>query len=92
MTAPPERLYQDLAAVLRGAFPDREYSGETGPDTRVFADLGLASIEVVVLAERLEVYFGRKLPFGLFLADLRARGADDIRLAELVAFLGKYVG
>jgi acyl carrier protein len=57
----------------------------------VFADLGLASIEVVVLAEKLEGHFGQKLPFGLFLADLRTRGADDIRLAELVAFLGTHV-
>ena len=38
-------------------------------------------------AERLEQHYGRKLPFGPFLKGLRDRGADDLELGELVAFL-----
>lgn len=86
---PPDPIYATLAEAMRAAFPDREYSGEVGTETRVFADLGLASIDVVVLAEKLEAVYGRKLPFGPFLADLRARGADDIAVGELVEFLRK---
>jgi acyl carrier protein len=88
---PPETIYADLAAVIRRAFPDRDFSGPVGPDTRVFADLGLASIELVVLAERLEQHYGRKLPFGPFLKALRDRGADDLELGELVAFVQQQV-
>ena len=53
---------------------------------RLFAELGFASIDLVVLGERLEQFYGRKLPFGPFLAGLRTRGADDLALGELVAF------
>ena len=82
-----EQIVADLADVLRRAFPDREYSGPVGPDTRVLGDLGLASIDVVVLAERLEQFYGRRLAFGPFLAGLRDRGADDLELGDLVEFL-----
>ena len=82
-----EQIVADLADVLRRTFPDREYSGPVGADTRVLGDLGLASIDVVVLAERLEQFYGRRLAFGPFLAGLRDRGADDLELGDLVEFL-----
>jgi acyl carrier protein len=82
-----DQIIADLTAVLALAFPDREYSGDVGADTRVFGDLGLASIDVIVLAERLEQFYGQRLPFGPFLAGLRDRGADDLKLGEVVAFL-----
>ena len=81
------KVIDRLSHDLRRAFPDRDYSGEVGPQTRLFADLGLASIDAVVLAERIEQFYGRRLPFGPFLAGLRARGADDLVLGELVEFL-----
>ena len=83
----PAQVLADLSAVVRRTFPDRDFPDAVGPDTRVFADLGLASIDLVVLAEKLEGFYGRKLPFGRFLTELRNRGADDIELGELVAFL-----
>jgi acyl carrier protein len=86
-----EQLYQDLAEVMRRAFPDREYSGEVGPRTRFFGDLGLASIDAVVLAEKLERHYGRRLPFAAFLAGLRQRGAEDLELGELVGFLRQHL-
>jgi acyl carrier protein len=82
-----EQFLSDLGDVMRRAFPDREYSGAVGLQTRLFADLGLASIDAVVLAEHIERHYGRRLPFGPFLAGLRAKGADDLTLGELVAFL-----
>jgi acyl carrier protein len=82
-----EQIIVDLTDVLRRTFPDREYSGPVDLDTRLFGDLGLASIDVVVLAERLEQFYGRRLAFGPFLAGLRDRGADDLRLGEVVEFL-----
>lgn len=83
----PEQIYRDLADVMARAFPDRDFSVDVGPGTRAFADLGMASIELVVLGERLEQFYGRKLPYGLFLASLRDRGADDLAIGELVGFL-----
>jgi acyl carrier protein len=85
-------ILAELAGVVRQAFPDRDFPEPVTPATRAFADLGLASIELVVLAERLDAHFGCRLPFGTFLRNLRDRGADDLELGELVAFLQKHVG
>lgn len=84
---PPEQVLADLDAVVRRTFADRDFPDVVLPDTRVFADLGLASIDLVVLAERLEQHYGRKLPFGAFLKGLRDRNADDIAVGELVEFV-----
>jgi acyl carrier protein len=92
MSAPaPERIYSDLAEVMAATFPDRDISVEIGPATRVFGDLGMASIDLIVLGERLEQFYGRRLPFGPFLADLRNRGVDDVELGEVVAFLRQHL-
>lgn len=90
-TRTPDEITRDLATIMATAFPDRDLPTAVGPDTRVFADLGLASIDVVVLGERLEQFYGRRLPFGAFLAGLRTRGADDLMLGDLVAFLQQHV-
>jgi acyl carrier protein len=87
-----DELLADLAQVVRATFPDRDFPDEVGPSTRVFAELGLASIELVVLAERLDAHFDRRLPFGTFLKGLRDRGAEDLELGELVGFLQRNVG
>ncbi|MBN9523077.1 acyl carrier protein [bacterium] len=86
-----DRILADLAAVVRRAFPDRDFPDAVSDDTRVIGDLGLASIDVVVLAEQLGNHYGKPLPFGAFLKGLRERGADDITLGELVRFLQAHV-
>ena len=83
---PTEQVLAELAAVVSRTFPDRDFP-EVDLESRAFSDLGLASIDLVVLAEQLEVQFGCKLPFGAFLKTLRDRGADDVSLGDLVAFL-----
>jgi acyl carrier protein len=85
-----EQIMNDVAGLLRN-FNGREYSGEIGPDTRFFGDLGLASIDAVVFGETLEEQYGRKLPFHLFMADLGRRAARDIPLGDLVAFLHQHL-
>jgi acyl carrier protein len=85
-----EQIMHDVADILRH-FNGREYSGDIGPDTCFFGDLGLASIDAVVLGETLEEHYGRKIPFHLFMADLGRRAVRDIQLGELVAFLHQHL-
>jgi acyl carrier protein len=87
----PERIYRDLGEIMANTFPDRDIPVSVGSGTRVFNDLGFASIDLIVLGERLEQFYGRRLPFGPFLANLRNRGADDLELGELVSFLLQYI-
>ena len=42
-----DKILADLGAVVRRTFPDRDFSGPVAAGTRVFADLGLASIDLV---------------------------------------------
>ncbi len=88
---PAEEILSDLRAVVQRTFPDRDFPVDAAGSTRAFADLGLASIDLVVLAEKLESHYSRRLPFGVFLKELRDRGADDVELGDLVAFLQKHV-
>lgn len=76
----------DLAALLAD-FHGRQYSGPIGPETRFFADLGLASIDAVVLGETLEQHYDCKLPFASLLADLGRRAERDLTMGELATFL-----
>jgi acyl carrier protein len=86
-----DETLSDLSAVVRRTFPDRDFPDAVDASTRVFGDLGLASIDLIVLAEQLDAHFGRRLPFGTFLKSLRDRGADDLEVGELVAFLQQHL-
>ena len=56
-------------------------------DTRFFADLGLASIDAVVLSEAIQEHYGRPLPFDELMAEIGRRTDRDLSIGELVAFL-----
>jgi acyl carrier protein len=87
MSTPTLQQVMDHLALLLSNFNGREYSGGIGPETLFFADLGMMSIDAVVLAETLEKHYGRRFPFPQFLAQLGQRGAEDMAVGELAAFL-----
>ena len=89
-TLTTSELLNDLENLFRD-FHGREYDGPIGPETRFFADLGLASIDAVVLGETLEERYGQKLPFGELMGDLGRRTDRDLRLDELVSFLQTHI-
>ena len=72
MSTTQEQILSDLAEVLRN-WEGREYSGTIGPRTLFFGELGMVSIDAVVLAETLEKRYGRKFPFNQLLANLARR-------------------
>jgi len=84
------QILADLARVLAD-FQGREYSGPIEPSTRFFADLGLASIDAVVLGETLQERYGRPLPFGELMAEMGRREDRDLGLGELAAFLAQHL-
>ncbi len=81
-------ILADVARILAD-FQGREYSGSIDRETRFFADLGLASIDAVVLGETLQDHYGRPLPFGDLMADLGRRADRDLSIGELADFLGR---
>jgi acyl carrier protein len=61
------------------------------PQTRFFADLGLASIDAVVLGEAIQRRLGRRVPFEQLLAELGRRDRRDLEISELIAFLQRHI-
>lgn len=89
-----DEIRSQVLAELRDLlsnFHGREYSGEIGPDTYFFADLGLASIDAVVLGEMLQARYGKDLPFGELMAELGRRENRDLCIGELADFLVTHI-
>jgi len=85
-----DAIFADVANLLAD-FHGREYLGTITPETRFFADLGLASIDTVVLGETLEHHYGRRLPFADLMAELGQRPDRDLAIGELVSFLHRHL-
>ena len=75
----------ELLDELKG---DWEYTGEVTPETHFIADLGLQSLEIVVLSTMIQHRYGR-LPFPEFFDEIGQRPVDerDVTVAELVGFV-----
>jgi acyl carrier protein len=61
------------------------------PETRFFADLGLASIDAVVLGEEIQSHFGKALPYDRLMAEIGARSQRDLTIDELIQFLKRHL-
>jgi acyl carrier protein len=85
-----EAIFADVTHILAD-FHGHEYSGPIGPGTRFFADLGLASIDTVVLGETLQHHYGRPLPFADLIAEMGQRAERDLAIGELVTFLHRHL-
>jgi acyl carrier protein len=88
MTGIDPAVMSGVLELLDELAGDWEYDGEIEPGTRFIADLGLESLEIVVLGTMLQQRYGR-LPFAEFLEELGQRPVEerDLTVAELVAFV-----
>jgi acyl carrier protein len=89
MTTDP-RILAELLAMLDELAGDWEYDGEITPDTFFLADMGLESLDLVVLGTMIQQRYGR-LPFAEYLAEVGRRpvAERDVTVAELVAFVAE---
>jgi acyl carrier protein len=82
-----EQIAADLQKIFQDTLGDWEYSGEITPETRLFADLGLESIDMVALGGAIEEHYRRTFPFAQWLSSLRDEQVDDVRVEEVIQFL-----
>lgn len=92
MTTAPSRaeILHDIIAKLSEQ-TGVSFSGAINEETRFFADLGLASIDAVVLTETLQKHYGRTLPFHELIAEVGRRTERDLAIGELVEFLAAHL-
>jgi len=88
MTTIDPAVTAGLLELLEELAGDWEYDGEIRPDTRFVADLGLESLEIVVLGTLIQQRYG-KLPFSEFLEELGQRPVEDrdLTVQQLVVFV-----
>ena len=82
-----EEVMEDVVMLLRRVSEDWEYSGEITPETRFFADMGLASLDVVILGTAIQEHYGRVFPFMTLFAELGERQIPDIPVGEWIDFI-----
>ena len=91
MTKPTRAdLLRDVAGILADHLGVAS-STPIDEGTRFFADLGLASIDAVVLSEALQNHYDRPLPFHELMAEIGRRSERDLSIGELVGFLAKHL-
>jgi acyl carrier protein len=83
-------ILDDLRRVFRESLGVDPVS-PIDPATRFFADLGLASIDAVVLGESIQRQAGRRVPFDELLVELGTREERDLEIRELIAFLQRHL-
>jgi acyl carrier protein len=81
-------VLEGILGLLAEMKEDWEYTGEIAPETYFVADLGLESLEIVVLATMIQQQYGR-LPFPEFFDEIGQRPVEnrDVTVAELVEFV-----
>jgi acyl carrier protein len=91
MTTTQPRILSEVIDLMAQLAGDWEYSGELTPDTRLLMDMGLESLDLVVLGAELQKRYGM-LPFTTFLAELGERPPQerDVTVRELVEFVSRH--
>jgi acyl carrier protein len=84
-----EAILKEVTIIVRAMFPELEegFSGSIKPESRLIADLGFESINLVQFAEAVEKHFNTsQLPFQeLFLQEDVV--IEDLKILDAVEFL-----
>jgi acyl carrier protein len=91
ITATEPQVLAHVLELMTQLAGDWEYSGVLTPETRLLGDLGLESLDLVVLGTSLQESYGR-LPFSEFLAEIGQRPPEerDVSVRELVEFVCRH--
>ena len=66
---------------------DWDYSHAVGAETLLFSELGMESLDVVVLGTSIQEHFHFQMPLAELLADVGQRAQRDLSIGELVDFV-----
>ncbi len=88
MTTIDPQVRSEVLALVNELAGDWEYEQAITPDTYFLGDLGLESLDLVVLGTMVQQRYG-KLPFSEWLAEIGQRPVDqrDVTVGELVSYV-----
>jgi acyl carrier protein len=85
-----EDVLSDFLVLLKKVARDWDV-GTIGGETRLFADLGFESLDLVVLGAAVQEHYGRTFPFSDFFAQMGRRHQQDISVGEWVDFVHRHL-
>ncbi len=85
-----EEIQEYVLATLQELCRDWDYSRPVGPGSLLFSELGLESLDAVVLGTIIQEHFQKPLPFAELLAEI-GREQRDLSIQELVDFVHQNV-
>jgi acyl carrier protein len=85
-----EEIKEYVLATMQELCRDWDYSRPVGPSSRLFTELGLESLDAVVLGTIIQEHFQKPLPFAELLADI-GREQRDLSIDELVDFVDQHL-
>ena len=88
MTQVDPQVHDEVLGMVHELADDWEYDGEITSRTRFLADMGLESLDLVVMGTMIQHRYGR-LPFTEWLEEIGERPVEerDVSIGELVAFI-----
>ena len=88
MTQRDPQVLSDVLELINEVSGDWEFDGPITPETRFLADLGLESLDLVVLGTMIQHRYGQ-LPFAEYYAEIGQRpvAERDVSVADLVEFI-----
>jgi acyl carrier protein len=90
MTQLDPQVLDDVLKLIDELSGDWEFDGTITPETRFLADLGLESLDLVVLGTMIQHRYGQ-LPFAEYYAEVGQRpvAERDVTVADLVSFISE---
>lgn len=86
-----DEVRADILMLLGRLADDWEYDGEISENTRMLADLGFESLDVVVLGTVVQDHYRQVLPFPEFFAEIGQRAVGDVTVGEWVTFVYEHL-
>ncbi len=90
MSFSKEQVRVYISGRLAELSADWDFDGEVGPDTLLFTQLGMESLDAVVLGVSIQEHFGRQMPFAELLTSLGEQ-QRDLSIRELVDFVHQHL-
>ncbi len=84
-------VFETVLSILRKMDEEWEDSDEITPQTWLVADLGLESIDVVVLGTTIQEHYDKSMPFAEFLAEIGEQEIRDIQIDQFVDFVHQHL-
>jgi len=90
MTPTPLEIQEYILKKLEELSNDWEYSRPMGPGSLLFTELGLESLDAVVLCTAIQEHYGRPMPFAELFAELGEQ-RRDLSIREVAEFVHRHL-